>query len=461
MIFWFFNGTPLTFESKRGIIPLKGGLTPAMKKAKVIDAPCGYGKTSWAIKTINEHPEKSYIYCTPFLDEIERIRNECGIERFVEPNNYGTSKIEDFNKILASGKSVAVTHVTFLNATEETIQLIYEGGYTLILDEVLDVICEFNSAKTVEDAPEQKMQKVNVKFLMDFDLIRVRDDFSVEWTGPDYEDPEFKFYEVMRFAKMNRLYIARKKLLVTVFPSEMFKQFEDVFILTYMFDGSMLDSYFKIFDLPTEISTIKDGQITYFSDCADKEFKEKCKALINIYDGKLNRSDRTLSKSWYMNATATEIKQLKNDLRTYFTKVLSNASAQQGDILWTCPVDFKDKIKGPYYTKIRDMTKEERELPEREYRKLDKLLSCFASCNAKATNIYGNRYALAYCCNMFMNPLLKGLVQDLGIQMSDEKFALSCIVQWICRSRIRNDQPIEVYIPSSRMRNLLIDWLNS
>ena len=34
------------------------------------------------------------------------------------------------------------------------------------------------------------------------------------------------------------------------------------------------------------------------------------------------------------------------------------------------------------------------------------------------------------------------------------------MVQWIYRSQIRNGKPITVYVPSRRMRELLIDWLN-
>lgn len=432
-----------------------------MKNAIVIDAPCGAGKTSWAIQYINEHQEESFIYCTPFLDEIERVREQCGKDRFVEPQNYGITKIEDFNRILASGKSVAVTHVTFLNATDETIQLIYEGGYTLILDEVLDVICEFNNAKDVEDAPEQKTQKVNVKFLIEQGLICVNKDYSVDWIGQEYNDPEFKFYEVMKFAKMKRLYLARGRLFLTIFPPEMFEKFDNTYILTYLFNNSIMDSYFKMFNINTEIHSIYNGSIVKYTDNVDKDFKELCRNLINIYEGKLNRSDRTLSKSWYMSATPEKIKQLKNDLRTYFTNVVDKASASNGDILWTCPVDYKDKVKGHYYTKQRDMTEQERNLPDKQYKMLDKELSCFASCNAKSTNIYGNRWALAYCCNMFMNPLLKGFLEDFGVPANDEQFALSCLIQWIFRSRVRNNQKIDIYIPSKRMRDIFYNWMNS
>ena len=35
------------------------------------------------------------------------------------------------------------------------------------------------------------------------------------------------------------------------------------------------------------------------------------------------------------------------------------------------------------------------------------------------------------------------------------------MLQWIFRSQIRMDLPINIYIPSRRMRELLEDWLNN
>ncbi|MHA4067886.1 hypothetical protein ACX16W_22875 [Bacillus cereus] len=52
---------------------------------KVIDAICGAGKTSYAIQYMNEHKDKLFIYVTPFLTEVERIKEQT-IQEFFEPN---------------------------------------------------------------------------------------------------------------------------------------------------------------------------------------------------------------------------------------------------------------------------------------------------------------------------------------------------------------------------------------
>jgi len=58
-----------------------------MTIVNVIDAPCGYGKTSWAIQYMNAMPREShsFIYVTPILDEVQRIKEEVSNRKFFEP----------------------------------------------------------------------------------------------------------------------------------------------------------------------------------------------------------------------------------------------------------------------------------------------------------------------------------------------------------------------------------------
>jgi hypothetical protein len=52
------------------------------------------------------------------------------------------------------------------------------------------------------------------------------------------------------------------------------------------------------------------------------------------------------------------------------------------------------------------------------------------------------------------------LLSYKGANMDQELYALSEMVQFIWRSRIREGKEIMVYVPSKRMRTLLTDWLN-
>ena len=48
-----------------------------------------------------------------------------------------------------------------------------------------------------------------------------------------------------------------------------------------------------------------------------------------------------------------------------------------------------------------------------------------------------------------------------GITVDEDKYALSIMIQWIWRSAIRDGEKIYIYLPSSRMRRILTDWMES
>lgn len=445
-----------------------------MKKITVIDAPCGAGKTSWSIQMINSMPEENFVFCTPYLDEISRIQESCrmanGQLRFREPLVFNGPKIDDFNNLLSNCSDIAVTHCTFLNATEETLDYIREGNYYLIVDEVLDVLIDFNHAQSVENDVRQSVNKADVTALISQNLISVGRNYKVTWTGGDYE-PEYKYYEVARYAKMGRLYCVRNQLMMLVFPPEVFQCFKKVYVLTYMFDGSVLKHYFDYFGIDCEMASIEPDDNLYrvvpYSSELDMQFRRKCRDLINIckderLNGGLKRN--ALSKRWYDNSKNDDrLQKLRNNIGHYFNRVLPEASASNGDIMWTCPKEYEDKLKGKGYTRIKGLTREEMRLPMEQRQKLENEARCFVPCNARATNKYRARWALAYCYNMYYNPYIRGFFADReegSIELNEDAYALSCLIQWIFRSRIRDGKPIEIYIPSVRMRELLMNWLN-
>ena len=55
--------------------------------------------------------------------------------------------------------------------------------------------------------------------------------------------------------------------------------------------------------------------------------------------------------------------------------------------------------------------------------------------------------------------LFKLLQKKKGVNIDEETWALSELIQWLFRSAIREENEINIYIPSKRMRNLLQEWL--
>lgn len=85
----------------------------------------------------------------------------------------------------------------------------------------------------------------------------------------------------------------------------------------------------------------------------------------------------------------------------------------------------------------------------------------FTSLNLRATNDYRDRHNLAYLANVFMMPPMVQFLSDRGAPPDQDLHALAEMLQWIWRSRIRDGQPITVFVPSTRMRSLLLDWLEN
>ena len=69
-------------------IQVKNGGLISMK-IKVVDSIMGSGKTSWAISKMNYNDNKKYVYITPYLSEVKRIKDNVtkqGLTYFC--NNY-------------------------------------------------------------------------------------------------------------------------------------------------------------------------------------------------------------------------------------------------------------------------------------------------------------------------------------------------------------------------------------
>lgn len=425
----------------------------------VIDCIMGAGKTSYAIQYINDNPQLSYIYCTPFLDEVQRIKDQCPNAYFKEPTYVSGRKIDDFNKLLLNGENIVLTHSTFANADENTMEYISNSEYILILDETINTLENFNN---VCSDTRQTVSKKDIEMLLQQQLINVDEYGKVSWNGQSYTGS--KFTDVEKYAQDGTLLFLDDSLFVWEFPSRIFELFKHVYVCTYMFDGSIMKPYFQYHDLSWGRKSVKHGNDDryYLSDYTpDYDAVNRCRNLITVYaNNKANDYRGTsLSKKWYKSG---DLKKLKNNLKNYFKNQMS---ARSQDILWTCPKQYYPELKGAGYICVRRLTQEEQSLTDTKRKKIEKELSCYLSSNAKATNAYKDRSVLAYCVNMFLNPYIKkyfqkkNVIDGTQIEVNEELFALSCMLQWIFRSQIRDGKPITIYIPSTRMRNLLDKWL--
>jgi len=397
-----------------------------MTNIYVVDAPCGAGKTSSAINMINQSNNEKYLFITPFLKEVERIKSSCREKQFFEPQEKGT-KLNGIHWLIGSEKNIASTHALFLNFNEDTLNLLKQKEYILILDEVADVV-------EIMDISKKDLETILEKYAHIEDGLLIWDD--MDYTGV--------FFNIMRMSLNKCIGIYGDTALIWCFPIEIFKIFKEVYILTYMFNGQVQKYYYNFYSTKYNYKYIKYVNNIYsFTDIPQtyENIYKKYKDLIKICkDEKLNSvgdNETALSVSWFIrnnfNTGKHLLKILKNNVGNYFKHIIKTTSKEN---MWTTFKKFKNIIRGDGYSKG------------------------FVSVNARATNNYRHKRTLAYCVNIFMNPVLKQFFQQKNIEVDEDKYALSEMIQWIWRSAIRDNKPINIYIPSSRMRNLLIDWLN-
>lgn len=426
----------------------------------VIDSLMGSGKTTWAIEFMNANSDKSFIYCTPRLAEINRIKSACKNRKFYEPLNRGKGKRDNFNDLLLDGKDIAVTHCTFSNSNDRTTQLLQENNYTLILDETLDILVDFNNACG------DNINKRDINLLIKEKFIAVNEYGKVSWIKPSYNGS--KYSNVERVATSGNLFLLDESMMVWQFPPELFSLFDSVYILTYAFEASFLCPYFDyhgIDYLTRSIASDTNGfpVLSEYNDYL--EDRQQLKKLIHILDNKKmnNYRARSLSKSSFRRMHKDELCEIKGHF-TNFVKNITKAKSCQ--VMWTTFKDFKKYLKGAGYTRTRRLTDEERESTEEARERAEYLTSCFVPCNERGVNDFSDRNVLIYGLNLYPNQFIvryfdnKNKADGTQIKINADYYALSSMLQWIWRSAIRDGNPIQIYIPSTRMRNLLINWLD-
>ena len=203
----------------------------------IVDSIMGSGKTTWAIRYMNSFPQRKFIYVTPFLDEDKRIRELCPSLRFVEPD--GTfSKLSDIRKLVKEGKNIATTHALLSRwiPTAKDRELLYQQGYTLILDETIEVI-----------VPIDNLNKTDVEVLKN-GMIQVNEIAGQAcWIAEDFPQ---RYRDVQKLAKEGRLYLCRNSQLFDVMPAGILKAMPNMIVLTFLFEASHLYHFMKIHKIP-------------------------------------------------------------------------------------------------------------------------------------------------------------------------------------------------------------------
>jgi hypothetical protein len=395
-----------------------------MQSITVVDSVMGSGKSSWAIQFMNDERNafERFIYVTPINTEVDRIKDACPRRAFHSTNldKYSGRKMHVAKEWLQDRVNICTTHSLFRAADAEFLAYVRENNYTLILDEAMSVI-------EVSDVKSKDIETLLRAGNIEFDA-----DGRVTWLNDDYDG---RFVDIKAYAKAGTLFHLSGRMFIRAFPAEAFRAFSKVYCLTYLFKAQQQRCYFDLHGLKYEMKAVgrgEDGAYQLVEHDIKTEGRAELYSLIDIYDGPLNevgRREKAMSSNWFAKATTLDDrKMLQRAIRNYLMNV---QRARVADVLWTTK-------KGAF--KVRDYD------------------TAFAPINCRGTNAYADTWALAYAFNRFANPEEGMFFGKYGITVDEDKLAVSDLLQWVWRSRIRKGETVKLYLPSSRMRSLLLAW---
>lgn len=415
----------------------------------VVDARMGTGKTSAAIQYMNDHPDKRYLFITPFIEETKRICEACSELGFWTPTNtmreHRFRKANHLKALVEAGRNVAITHALFKVCDPETVRMITERGYVVFIDEVIDVF----EPLAISDGDMRMLTRAGwFNKLDDSDAEGVK----VLELKPDLQYSGGRLSDVVGKARNNLLVDIRengrgerRQVYFWALSKDLLALSEEVYVLTYMFDGMPMKAMLEIYGIDYRYMGVRrDDEGKYrFTDEPMEDRAPELVQLLHICDNaRLNSigdKPTALSASWYRTAAYNvengRLETIRKNLNNYFRHYVPDGIGSDGRLWCT----FKEAVG-----KVRDRGFYRNNL----------------AWNARATNDFQDRSVLAYCVNVYLNPNIWTYFKAKGVAIDPDKYALANMVQWLWRGCIRRGEEMWVYVPSKRMRGLLQGWIN-
>jgi hypothetical protein len=272
---------------------------------------------------------------------------------------------------------------------------------------------------------------------MDVDATTGRVRPTMKWWHNRDEVSDTLSPQILTFAETGCLYLQEGKMFIWALPQSILTGGRSVTVMTYKPEGSMLLAYLRKLGLPFEVTN--DNQL-------EEDFRAKAAELITIEDiGALSKNNFSytgqvagMSSSSYYSKVSRSLKNLKE------RKLIG---VDIYDILITCKKDAWLKASNDNQPKPGVFAKNSR-LKDANW----------IANTTRGTNDYMHCSHLIYLYDQNINPILARWLGNSSQDFKDS-YALTELIQWVWRSRVRRGEPITLYLPSPRMRRLFEEWL--
>jgi len=414
------------------------------KPIRIIDKPCGSGKTTAMIEGFE--PEKKYLVIVPLLTEVDRIIEQSTNVKFVQPHEYDNSigtKYASLEEHLINGRNVVSTHQLY----EDLVPLAKAGllaSYHIIIDEVPKVI----------DAKVDKSQTSINRFYIETGFMEVVGSSGLvrptqKWIEAQNDVSDTLSPKILKSAMTDCLYLQDNSAFLRVLPQPLLEVGLSFTVMTYKAEGSMLVAYLRKLGLPFVIE--RDNEL-------EKKFREKAAELVTVEDISAISSSTKPKIGLSFNKQKEGMKnksycsKVTNALKNLRGRKLQNVDAE--NILITCA---KDAWKREALKKAANDNKY-KPGPFAQNSRLWE--SCWIPNTTRGTNDFAHCSHLIYLFDQYPNPFVTKWLGTFSKEFADA-YALTELIQWVWRSRVRKGEPITVYLPSQRMFSVFESWLKN
>ncbi len=460
-----------------------------MTTVQIFDRPCGWGKTTEMIKGF-QNLDGPILCVAPRLSECERVIEEArkfGLD-FSQPgfegcNEINLSKSDHVVELIKARKNIVCTHELFYRLGRvATVRMPNIHGkasllapYNLVIDEVIN---PFEQYKNVKATDFKHVYTDNLLEVAESGLVSTTDkwDKLIEEGVTAYP---VEFYDKV---KSGGLRFVDDGLLVLTIPLELLTKPKEVKVLTFLSEGSFFRRYIEQLieqghDLELEIDELTSHEL--------RGWKQDVRKALTIEDiPALHKVGFSYGKQ-----TAMSVPKRK-EIGKSVSMALYNLGRRGGPltnvvdtrVMVTCAKTNWYGHKDGQKPASSYWSAESRMFGRPSGNKADGWTTTgaqFVPNTTRGINTYSDCSHAIYLYDQYPNPQVSSALGFNKCGKTYHEFAsdyaLTELVQWLFRCRIRKGglgldsegnlclrgerQTATVYIPSARMRNLLIDWL--
>ena len=404
---------------------------------KILDSVMGTGKTTGVFKMMKDNPDRKYLYIGLFIQGEGdgnagvkgRIQRELPDLNFKMPKNTGEGKLEGLKRLVKVGSNIASTHALFSMFDLEVVDLLVANQYFLVIDEAVDAITTYKN-----------IRKSDIDLMVNTGIVSKAEDGKISWCGDSFTDVEYdgKFLEVKELCALGSLYWYDDEVLIWEYPPKLLLELEDVLVITYLFEGSIMSSWMKVNNIPySYVDNNAFGLVD--NEIVMQTIRDNLEIVVPHRLKSMKMGGTACGVNWFEKRVTPELwVQMKKVLENF----VDTNSLKVGEVFWTTFLNRKTKLEGKGFTRA----------PKDG-------LPPFLAYNTKATNDYMDYRACMYAVNVYKTPTETGYLSSKGIDFDQDQYALSMMVQFLWRGCIRKGKPMKVLILSERMRDLLTSWM--